>query len=576
MQLDYESQSERSLHMMEMRPWTSLVSSRALLLTCVLPAALSVQLGCDDPDLGKVAPLIEIAYAEDATTSPCTGTTEAAGTDDPLRITECSHAFGEVPQGQGRYARFLISNPSPIDLTLSDVRVEGDPAFRVVSTFTDTVERYDSQEVIVQFAPTLASNVQATLIIEHNGTNLTENATVDLLGVGLDLGSPELVITPAECNFGDVGVGVTAFCDLTLENIGNRDLEITSVGFAEETPVSDPAVFGSQTIFPIPTFIAPGTGMSVRLYAQPQTADGATGALTLGSNDPNRPDATVPLSVTGAVAPTAIPEILTINGQPVNSPSPQVGPLDDVTLTGEASLAANEGATIVDYRWEIVNQPAESQATLTNPNSMTTGFEFASSGGSYQGLDVAGTYEVLLTVTDSNGLTSTNDARITLNAIPQEALLVQLTWDTASGDIDLHLNKDGGSSCGTSTCYYANCKATSLGSTPEWDGVNGRTNGDPTLDVDDLSGYGPENINVDYPSNGTYNVGVDYYSGSTSSWATVKIYVNSALQYENSAQMSSSDWWNVASIDWNNGAAILTPGDSAAGSAGSAPSWGCN
>ncbi|MCP4500827.1 MAG: choice-of-anchor D domain-containing protein [Deltaproteobacteria bacterium] len=531
------------------------------------------QMGCIEDDLAAVAPLIDVSYAADESTSPCAEGSESVGGSgsNTYLHSECAHVFSDVVQGQGQYLRLWLHNPSPINLTIQDITIEGDPAFRLVSIIEDSVKRFEYAEVVVQFAPTLASTVQGTLVIDTDATNVTEPIRITLTGTGLDVGAPEMVITPAECNFGDVGVGVTAFCDLTLENVGNRDLEITSVGFSPET---DTAVFGSQTIFPIPTFVAPGTGMSVRLFAQPQNADGASGALLLGTNDPNHLESIVPLSVTGAVAPTAIPEVLTINGTPVSSPNPQVGPLDDVLLTGERSVPANQGATIVDYMWEIVNQPAESTVTLTTPNSVTTALQFSSSGGNRQGLDVAGTYEILLTVTDSNGLTSTNDARITLNAIPQEALLIQLTWDTPTGDIDLHLNKDGGNSCGTSTCYFFNCKAVS--NPLEWDTISGRSAGDPTLDVDDLTGYGPESINVDFPVDATYKVGVDYYWGSQDSWATVKVYINSALQYENSAQMRSGEWWDVVDIAWANGAATVTPGSNSAGSAGSAPGWACN
>src|SRR5690606_7681426 len=96
------------------------------------------------------------------------------------------------------------------------------------------------------------------------------------------------------------------------------------------------------------------------------------------------------------------------------------------------------------------------------------------------------------------------------------------------GDMDLHLLKMtpnnqfcatsglgfGGlaSGCGTTwACYYGNCKAASS-SRPDWDldGTAGSP-GDPSLDIDDLCGFGPENITIDTAEPGQYLVGVDFF-----------------------------------------------------------------
>jgi len=252
--------------------------------------------------------------------------------------------------------------------------------------------------------------------------------------------------------------------------------------------------------------------------------------------------------------------VLTVNGgAPGNDPT--VRPLDDVVLTGVNSQPALAGGSIITYQWEIVDAPVESSAALSTPSAMTTGFFFSSAGGNLQGIDVAGTFTVRLTVQDDQGLFSTNDARVTLNAVPSEALHVQLTWDKPTNDMDLHLIKGTGPYCSDESCYWANCKATSS-SFPDWDGVSGRTAGDPSLDVDDLSGYGPENINVDLPIDSTYTTAVHFFSGSQSTFSTVKIFVNGGLAYESSRQTSNDDdFWEVAQIQWLNGGAIVVPID---------------
>lgn len=524
-------------------------------LLCSLAVLSLARCECD-PELQRVAPKIEIADPFDASKSVCA----EAG------IRGCEYDFGEVPIGQGRFFKFLIKNPSPVDLVIDEITFAqgSDPAFSVSGEPPAVVfatAGSEGEEVTISFIPQVAADVTATLVISSDAANLEpdEDVVITLRGTGVDLGQPELVITPEVCDFGQVGVGVTSFCDITLENLGQRDLQIPSVGFSPDTPLN---VFGAASVIAVPVFIAPGTGVSVRLYATPDSVDGSSGTFTLTSNDPDRPSAEVPLLVEGAQAPTAVARVLSINGNTVNDPSPQVQPLDDVVLTGQDSVAASANGSIVSYHWEWVSKPAESSLELTTPDQMTTQFFFSSAAGEVRGIDVAGTFVVRLTVTDDLGQTSTNDARVTLNAIPSEALHVQLTWDASVNDIDFHLKKGANADyCGTTGCYFGNCKASS-GSYPEWDGVSGRTAGDPTLDVDDLSGYGPENINIDAPVDDIYTVGVHFWGGTLSTFATVKIFVNGALREEYSRELvSSDDFWEVAQVQWANGGAIVIPVD---------------
>lgn len=531
-----------------------------------LTLGLFVLSGCDacGDDLQRVAPKIEIGDPLVEEGSYC----------NENRFRDCAISFGDAATGQGMFATFVIENPSPVDLLIESIELtlDSDPAFEIVTVAPTRVETqklpdYRGEEIVVRFAPQVEGTVTGTIVIKSDAANLNEDedVVIRLTGNGLDLGRPEIVVTPAECNFGDVGVGVTAFCDLTIENQGTRDLEIQGVGFTAET---DLEVFGAQTVIPIPSFVAPGTGMSVRLYANPQQPGVVNGGLTLTSNDRDTPETVVPMSVNGAQAPTAIAEILSVNGVPYDGSAP-IGPLDDVIITGTNSVPALPEDDIVAYRWEIVNRPNDSSVELSDPSSVNTGFFFESAGGNFQGLDVVGSYTVRLTVVDSNGAESTNEGTVSINAIPLEALHVQLTWDIASGDMDLHMVKDDGDYCSSDACYFANCKPTSFSSPPEWDGVSGRGAGDPFLDVDDLSGYGPENINVDAPVNGTYTVSVAYYSGSEPTWVTAKIFINGALQYESSREFSDGDYWDVAEVDWNNGAALITPIDGSNQPAGS-------
>jgi hypothetical protein len=108
--------------------------------------------------------------------------------------------------------------------------------------------------------------------------------------------------------------------------------------------------------------------------------------------------------------------------------------------------------------------------------------------------------------------------------------------------------------CGTSKddCYYANCNPGDGTSRPDWDGSGGAgTEGDPSLDIDDLSGYGPENTNIDLASEGEYLVGVDYFSFSGGPIGnTIRVYIYGQLQAEFYKEIDSGDFWEVAVIKW--------------------------
>lgn len=524
-------------------------------------------ISCADEELSPVVPKIEIGSPQSPTESVC-------ATDF---VRDCSHNFGDVPIGEGRFFTMTIRNPSSVNLMLNSVvfSEETDPAFTIEGDIPEVISTSDGREGIsltVKFIPTLASEVKGKLIISSNAANLDEgeDIVIDFGGNGVDLGRPELNISPPECNFGNVGIGVEAFCDITIENVGNRELVIDSVSFADESPMATTPVFYPAGFLEL-VGIAPGTGMSVRLAATPQALGTATGALLLTTNDPERPDASVPLTITGANEPTAVAKIKDINGVPNTDPAPLVRPLDNVLLTGEESVPGSSDGYITQYLWEIIEKPMESSVTLTTPDAMTTEFAFDSAGGSVNGIDVAGTFVVKLTVWDNLLAQSSNEATVTINSVPSDNFHIQLSWDVDANDMDLHMKRGNANYCSSDeSCYYVNCKTTSsLG--PDWDNDGtSQSAGDPVLDIDDLCGYGPENINIENPGDGEYTIAVHFYGNTgcngpaqQSTTATLKIFVNGGLEAQYDRVMGSDDdFWEVATVQWSNGAATVLPLDS--------------
>ena len=225
------------------------------------------------------------------------------------------------------------------------------------------------------------------------------------------------------------------------------------------------------------------------------------------------------------------------------SPNPVEPPFEKASWNGSGSYDP-DGGTITDHNWQLISQPAGSAVTMPNGGAVRNNFT----------PDLAGDYIGRLTVTNDSG--ETDSCEITLESIPAENLWIEMYWDTANDDMDLHLLHSTGTIedwLWNSDCYYANC----TGSGVEWGNAGAADN--PTLDLDDIYGTGPENINISQPSDSSYTVIVHDYQGSTPDYqgsnnVTVNIYINGALEWSDTRGISGENsYTEFARINWNNG-----------------------
>jgi hypothetical protein len=233
----------------------------------------------------------------------------------------------------------------------------------------------------------------------------------------------------------------------------------------------------------------------------------------------------------GGVCPTS-PPIVSCGG----SITAEV--LSTVTVSGTGS---DPDGGAVSYTWTVTSRPTGSTSMPSSPTSASTSFF----------LDASGRFTLQLCVTDDEGEIAC--CTVTIDSTPPGVLQVELAWDQAYGDVDAHLlNVTRTPPNGwwtTDDCYFAN-------PSPDWGPGGAAAN--PTLDRDDLEGYGPENISiVTSPQSGTYNIGVHYYcantpAGSGSTNATVRVYCMGALiaTYTGIRLDETDDWVNVARVDW--------------------------
>ncbi|TVR00479.1 MAG: hypothetical protein EA398_11275 [Deltaproteobacteria bacterium] len=186
---------------------------------------------------------------------------------------------------------------------------------------------------------------------------------------------------------------------------------------------------------------------------------------------------------------------------------------------------------ITEVNW-IVRPPPNSNAGVPeNPTSPQTRFY----------MDVSGDYLVTIQITDDK---NTTFACSWIVSAEGEGLRVELVWDTfGSVDMDLHLLRDvpGATFCTANDCYYANCRAGRGTGGANWgyapspgEACNrgaGQTCPNPRLDIDNIRGQDPENINVDNPNDGdSFRVMVHMFSGTRTTRNTVSIYCGGSLR----------------------------------------------
>jgi len=333
-------------------------------------------------------------------------------------------------------------------------------------------------------------------------------------------GTPHIQVDPSPVDFGIVPAGESSAQIITMSSLGDATLNVTAmqIGSGRET---------FSLLEPVVGSFEPDSFAELTIT---YTSDGSetSGDLQILSNDPDSPNLTVPL-LAGA-------EVIPDTGDSGDTDPPLSQPVAVCSVDPNSVLAIHESAdwigntsyddgSIVSYEWTLVSSPAGATATMPAGGANRRGFT----------PDVAGEYIGQLVVTDNDGLVS-EPCTATLEATAGDGLWVEMFWTYSGDDMDLHLLDDGGVLTTTSDCYYANCT---------WGGLNWGTAGptdDPILDLDDIMGTGPENINIDSPARGTYTVYVHDYPGSVymgRNEVTVNVYFGGILVWTDTRNVNS-------------------------------------
>ncbi len=522
-----------------------------------------------------------------------------------LNLTPTIVDFERVPAGSTAERTIRATNIGQEPLLMQGLRVDGSQNFTLLVNGEDPVanpavlEDPDgdgeaglapaaSFEVIVTFAPD-ADEASNGLVVFVSNDRVPER-TVELRANGA---TPCINVVPGTLEFGAALIGRDNRRRLTIESCGGEPLRLDDIQLVDDG--NGVFALDDDTLPPLPSQlpaldrsveppVPPSRGITV--VFTPESEDASAGMVVISTNDPAMPMVEVPLVGRGTL--NECPEARVADTEYV------VLPLDIVTLDGSPSVDADgPDGRPVRYEWTIISRPQGSTAVpveqFHNPLRPADGGppDSVETPTAQFFVDLTGEYIIELRVVDNLDAVAPSDvceqapAQIRILAEPDEDIHVQMVWDTpgddtspvnpqtdADGsDVDLwflHPNAQSWSDI-SRRCYYGN-------PSPDW-GVLGQVDDNPSLDIDDVNGAGPENINLNNPENtqalgSAYRVGAHYYRSFREtgvgdygpSLVTMRIYLGGALAFEADRELiDTEDFWEVASIVWSPGDRRVQP-----------------
>lgn len=407
------------------------------------------------------------------------------------QLESCGQVFelGPIRAGRGLEIPLYVANRGIGELVITDVLVVSGPV--EVVRYPATVDSGAARITLTGWDVALGTGNATLRFVSNDPERPTLDVELSYEGV-----ESVIVVCPADAvslsdescggaistSLADVRRGDTRVFQVWVGNIGLAPLQV--FGAQVEGRSSVPGEFALQTST-TDGIIRPQERRLIGVTYQPQ--DDIPDEMVYGIYEAGRDEVSSTWELTGIgrdnSAPEAVIETETTLGR--------IGEL--LALSGEGSLDP-EGDPL-RYDWSFIAIPRASTLELYD----------ATSDKLFLMPDVAGRYEVMLTVTDSVG--ATDDEIVVFDIGLGDSLQVDLIWDPALGDLDLHLVPEGSVIFGPDNCSFQ---------TPFRD-VN--SDGVPDVDApihtgDDEGERGIERVILgrDAMATGTYDVVVNAFS----------------------------------------------------------------
>lgn len=502
-----------------------------------------------------------------------------------LVVSPGSFDFGSVDAGEVSEREATLTNVGQGDLNITQMRIDGSPDFQIIIEGEPlqanmngemTISPSEQRVITLRYTPPTAGPDRGELVILSNSTTGSESRSA-LIANGA---APCIQVSPDVLDFGasllvpDREQDTPNILPLIVESCGGSPLKVTRVEFESDEFgfVTELAPNMDGDILQLPAASAdqafPSEILDVGFWPLEERNYG--GRLLLYTNTSIDP---IVVDLFGRGVENACPLPVTTTDRY------EVAPLDIITLDGSPS--ADPGGEVTRWVWSVIERPSGSvsqvvETLFSNSDPAGGGPEDdeATPTATFF-VDLAGRYVIDLVVYDNLGQESCApkaSATVVIEAVPEKDLHIQLVWSTPEDpdetdefgtDVDLHFKHQNagerwGSAADSWDCYFRN-------TSPDW-GNMGDFLDNPSLDIDDINGAGPENVNLNRPEVGVnYEVGALYFRAESvfgeagrdpriehDSYVTVRLFARGELvgEYVDQTLNRLNQLWHVATINW--------------------------
>lgn len=445
--------------------------------------------------------------------------------DDEGPIAEVSPTrvfFNQIPVLQTVEQQVRIGNPGGRTLELRNVRYEGSRDFTVELADAD-IEPEGFITWTVRYRPSGVGLDNGQISFTSNDPRQPRFA-MRVAGAGVRLPPCDITVSPSVVDYGRVEVFGRELREVVVRNLGTEDCLVFDPQIENDVG-TDQGAFQFVEPPPVSITINPGRSWSTQIRFTPTRPGLQTAKLILRTA--SEPIEVVLRGDTPAGVAVACTQARVVEpGTPSN-----------------LTVSVN-GGNARRYQWRVREGPTGGvgPAFAFAPDTTSRTVSFTP--------NLLGVYVVEAEVETNMGEVLTCPVEVTSRS---SGLKVTMTWDGA-GDLDLHLHRGARAPWfGPQDCHFDNM-------TPLWDPNVVAANGaNPSLDRDDTSGDGPENIRIQSPEIGvTYTVGVSHFERARGRSATVAVFCGRAAPVlmevsrpfggTDSGGCSRNDFWTVASL----------------------------
>ena len=222
--------------------------------------ALSGILGCSDYTLEKVPHL-----------------------EPNISVTPAEHDFGALYSGhETGEVEINVTNTGNDTLGIDDVYLMGPNDIAFSTTLPSQLEPGEDASVTVTYVPETFQTDNARLYIFSDDPD-TPLVEIPLSGQG---DAPVIAVSPDYHDFGTVFLGCDDEIEVTIENVGNANLEVSDVEYFTSLPVDFTTENYEDLLGPLPWVLAPNDSVSLSVGYEPLDLLDDEGYLEITSNDP--------------------------------------------------------------------------------------------------------------------------------------------------------------------------------------------------------------------------------------------------------------------------------------------------